>query len=229
MPGVSQNTIIMKQLIFFLFSLSAILFISCQNKCQNSQVADLKFSDEELKINPYTGKERLTYFSSANDTIVFQEGDRSSMSQKYLTDPNSPESACRNNYYYGEVNYMYKNSENSFFTITLSYKYTDFYKNDLKKVFLLNIGIKKLDASFYGSFTFGQDTLMNGTSISSDSIVDFQMTKVIGPNTFYEVYELQGQKEGPKDTAWISIVFYSIKQGLVGFQTNNGNVFYSSL
>jgi hypothetical protein len=224
-----QNTIIMKQLLFFLFSLSAILLISCENKCENSQVADLKFSDEDLKINPYIGKERLTYFSSANDTIVFQEGERSSTSQKYLTDPNSPESACRNNYYYGEINSMDKYDENSFFKIILCYEYADFYKNDLKKQFLLQIFIKKLDASYYGSFSFGQDTLMRGTSISSDSIVDFQMTKVIGPKTFYEVYELYGQKQGPKDTAWISTVYYSIQQGLVGFQTNNGNVYFSSL
>ena len=219
----------MKQLLFFLFFLSAILFISCQNKCQNSQVADLKFSDEELKINPYTGKERLTYSSSANDNIVFPEGDRYSIEQKYFTDPNSPESACKNNYYYGETNSMYKNDGNSVFNIILIYNYTDFYRSDLRKRFDLYIFIRKLNASFNGSFIFGQDTLMRDISNNYDSIVDFQMTKVIGPRTFDKVYELYAHNEGAKDTAWIPTVFYSIKQGLVGFKTNNGNIYYSSL
>jgi hypothetical protein len=218
----------MKQLLFFLFFLSAILTISCQNKCQNSQVADLKFSDEELQINPYTGKERLTYLSSVNDSIVFPEGNRYSVEQKYFTDPNSPESACKNNYYYGEINSMYKNDSNSVFNIILSYNYIDYYKNELIKKFVLHIFYKKLNASFNGSFTFGQDTLMRDKLNNYDSIVDFQMTKVIGPRTFYKVYELYAHNEGTHDTAWIPSVFYNIEQGLVGFKTNIGKIYYSS-
>ena len=53
----------------------SLLFFGCK-KCVQTQIAYLKFTQDELKIDPYSGKEHLRFIGSSGDTVVFQNGSR---------------------------------------------------------------------------------------------------------------------------------------------------------
>jgi hypothetical protein len=205
-------------------------FSGCK-KCVQNQIADLKFTQDELKIDPYTGNELLTFIGSSGDTVLFHNGSRlNSHLRIYQYDYETAKldhDGCQGDYFEIDQDQMmmYDDTLETHLYIFLNFQYS-WSSPSNEKIFKLSFGqSKQLFIYFNGSFKFNVDTLLNITMTSQyykDSIIAFHPIWKSGPNTFNNVYELYSHQPDNRYTPWISIAYYSINEGLLGFKTTSG-------
>jgi hypothetical protein len=206
-------------------------------KCDQQLVATLKFTPEELRINPYSCTEVLHFKSIDGQTVYFPKGVRQTECReihKYDYETAKLDyHGCQGDYYITDYNWMVKTDSlsNSRFDINLSFRFTlDKPTSDMG--FDLYFWIKVPESlCFWGFYNFTSDSILNYYNNYSnldykDSIVTFHPTFELGPTIFYNIYELYCHNPDHRDTTWISTAYYSIKDGLVGFKTNFGKTWY---
>jgi hypothetical protein len=223
----------------YLFLCLPLLFLvtSCHKPCTQAQVADLRLTANDLKINPYSGEEILIYKTLNEDSVYFPSGVRKTESHvSYTYDSESAKldhDGCQGNYFQAQDNWMIKNDSlsDSRLDITLGFRYT-LREPKTDKGFGLYFWIMGPQLlCFWGSYNFQEGALLNYTTASTnpsyrDSIVSYNPVISIGPKEFYNVYELYCQNPDDRDTAWISIAYYNLTDGLVGFKTTYGKTWY---
>jgi hypothetical protein len=214
-----------------MFGLVLAVASGCEN-CEQHQVADLKFTWDDLRINPYDGHESLTFTTKGGDSVVFPKGERKTeQSTNYQIDYETAKNyhnGCQGDYYISDFNWMVKHTteSNSRLDINLGFRYS--FKDPADdKAFNLYFWIKAPQLlCFSGEYNFKEDTLLNykGFSYASakDSIVTFHPVWTPGSKVFQDVYELYCHNPDTRDSAWISTAFYSVEKGLVGFRTTYG-------
>jgi hypothetical protein len=222
--------IVMRSAIILLILIINVQFTGCK-KCVQNQRADLQFTQDELKIDPYTGNEILTFIGSSGDTVLIHNGSRfTSHIRVYQYDFETAKldhDGCQGDYF--EVDnhqmMMYDDTLKTFLYIFLNFKYSWTNPSDEMFFELLFGQSKDLFIFFDGRFKFNVDTLLNiqtNNQYYKDSIIAFHPIWESGSNIFYNVYELYGHQPDTRYTPWISIAYYSIKEGLLGFKTTNG-------
>ena len=212
------------------------IFSQCK-RCEPNQVGSFTFTQDELRINPYSGNEILIFKELNGYTIYFPPGVRKTENWRgYEYDYETAKiyhNGCQGDFYDSQNDWMEKidSSDKSRFDITLQFRYT-MNKPSYDKGFMMYFWIKvpKLYC-FLGHFNFEVDTLLNyknksSSSYSSDSVVAFHTTWEVGPKVFNNVYELFCKNPDSRDTAWISTAYYCLKEGLVGFKTTFGRTWY---
>jgi hypothetical protein len=197
-------------------------FNSC-HKCQGKQYATQTFSQQELEVIPYTGKEKLIFKNSNNDSIVFIGVDRiSGQSNQFSNDPNGDDAMkydCFGDYYFSEFNsttFRY-NPKNRTFWVSLMFS-NMFRTGNLEKLIVFNISSLNPTVSYSGeSFCFSSDSIFNSTSFPYNKVIAYYDSYQLG-NIFYQrVYKL-GCKSG-------NYLFYTMEDGLVGFVSAEYNLY----
>jgi hypothetical protein len=206
---------------FYLLAVGTILMVgfnSC-HKCQEKQYTTQTFSQQELKINPYTGKEKLIFTNSTKDSILFIGVDRKSgQSKQFSNDPNGDDAMkydCFGDFYFSEFNsttFRY-NPENRTFEVSLGFS-NMFRTGNLEKLIVFNLSSLNPTISYsYESFCFSADSIFNSLNFPYNKVIAYYDSYQLG-NIFYQrVYKL-GCKSG-------NYLFYTIKDGLVGFVTTD--------
>ena len=225
----------MKKVIYLsLFVIVSLSFSSCK-KCVQNKVIDLKFTQDELRIDPYSGNERLVFIGSTGDSVLFHNGSRLNnhnvIYQYSYETAKVDNNGCQGDYFGADDDQMmmFDDTLKSNLYIFLNFLYSlEIPTSD--KLFELAFGYNKQPLYYFeGKFKFNVDTLMNIKTTNlyyKDSIVAFHPTWKPGPNLFFNVYELYSHKPDPRETEWISTAYYSIKEGLVGFKTTFGTTWY---
>lgn len=217
----------------FLFGLVVFsFFISCRKEeCHPTQLADLRFTEIDLKMDPYTGSDSLTFISETGSgfslTEFYRERKRDANYEIDYEEAKIYHDGCRGDFFYSEYDWMSKYDSLSdsrlviqlFFNNILEhpgvYKYLNlfFYTHDPKLI------------CFDARFIFSNDTIYNFPDphyVIRDSVRAFHQEIAILGKSFSNVYELSCSNPDHRDTAWISTAYYSVAKGLVGFKTTYG-------
>jgi hypothetical protein len=218
-------------LISVVIGLLIVLCTSCY-KCAQNQTANLSFTPNDLRINPYTGFETLIFKNLYGDSIVFSHGKRET--EQYTQYQYDYETAkldhhgCQGDYFTAQKNwtvFQTNSVENgSNLDINLYFIYT-LYNPASGKMINLFFFHGKDNSGFDGDFLFDNDTLYN-YNINHDSIVAYHNVLTLGPKQYTNVYELYCHNGDPRNQEWFSIAYYSMKTGFCGFRSNFGAVWY---
>ena len=226
-----DNVISMKKTIsILLLSILAIQILnSCQKNCQSNLLGSVRFSQTDLNIIPYKGNEQLTYIASSGHKITFNGGNRishyGSEGDEYVEFPKSDD-YCPGNYYYTETNEIDFNGTVSGSWINFDMGMTTPFTSPVKKH--IGILITVLD-SIYWVFdnTYRFDSLKLYDFSPPYGIIPANESVSIGSKVFYNVYVLQsGMYLHSKTVGNLETVFYSITEGIVGFQNEYGKTWY---
>ncbi|MFZ4523168.1 MAG: hypothetical protein ACOYNC_15765 [Bacteroidales bacterium] len=208
---------------FFIAIFMLCLLTGCTKPCKQSQVANFTFTQDDLGINPYSGQESLLFMNQFGDSCVFPKGNRGNKGEvTYEIDYETAKeyyNHCQGDYFYHEYNFWetHNTANNSRLDIYLSFAYT--FSNPVSdKLFTTYLILgDPADYNFHGTFKFNHSNLFNYTppgSYLEDSIVSYHDSLLIGTRYFQNVYELFSHNS--------TIAFYSIKDGIVGFNTTDG-------
>lgn len=203
-----------------------LLALSGCYKCEQQELASLHFTQEELRIIPYTSQQDLIFVSQSGDSVAFISTIRMNQYLKFYKYKNDTilgdKHGCLGDYYCADVNGFYS-SEVDHLQIQLSFLYRIDDPNSEKGInILIGFDIGKyppIPLIFYGSYKFEVDTLLNDPT-SPDSIASYYQNLSIGGVNYHGVYELYCEIRDPRYPEWISTAYYSITDGLLGFRTN---------
>jgi hypothetical protein len=215
---------------FFCVFFISLLLDCTKEKCNQQEIANLKFTPGDRAIIPYSGNETLTFKNYFGDSIVFEKGSKkitSNVDYQYTRHEALAFNDCQGNYityeqdeldFYSSVGYGYLQiilSNSCSFADPKSGKYI---------VFNFFLG-DSVNLHFDAIFQFSNDTLFDYPN-KNDSIVAYHYQITIGPKTYSDVYELYQNNINPEYNDWYKTAFYSTIDGLVGLRTNYGKLWY---
>jgi len=210
----------------------SLVLSNCKKSCEQNQVVDLKFSQEDLKINSYSGNEVLIFKNLSGDSLAFNKGMR--YHEPYIRYKIDYEEAklyhngCQGDYFNAEQNetifWALAYDSTTKLSITLSFLYS-FDNPTYKKSINLFFFHARDKSAFDASFEFRNGSLYNLAG-KSDSIVTYHNQLTLGTKTFSGVYELYCPNGDPRNPEWFRIAYYSITEGYLGFLSNLGQLWY---
>ena len=217
--------------VFILF-LQLLCIAGC-HKCNQVELPTLKFSTKDREINPYTGNEILSFKEIGDDSLKYQCEGRKYLSTLYQQNDQTyvGNHGCPGDYYWSD-------EDNTKFTV---YGGTTI-AIDLRLFFSYYFAVEKVektmclflntnDASiqpFTAYVSFEEDTLMNGDSLiysQSGRISGYYHHLQLGLNFFDSVYEIR-QYIIPNNKDFLEFVYYNFTEGIVGFKSNQGKLWY---
>jgi hypothetical protein len=167
-------------------------------------------SEKDLTLIPYTSKSKLIFKSNLADSMVYTVDTitKNVFSNGFpIMDP----SECSTTYDYEDYDIKFKGTTTS----------------ESIQLGLLHIP----DLTFILSMSFApNDSIVNfnaASSIINDSIPgNYYQTLQIGLKTFLYVHELTSMSKKNSSSHSIQFVYYTTKQGIVGFKSNDGRTWY---
>ena len=223
-----QRSLIILSLGFFLA-----LLVSCRkkdNSSSGSSLGSFTFTKSDLAILPYPTADTLIFKSTDGDSIIFRYSGRNSTTKTYYQYSDNP-SGYQGNFYTCELNSSGFISPNSDYLIFNLHYLNPFLGNAGIKYF--NIGVANNNSgscNFSADFRFETDTLISyipdSSFIRGGYVNALHSTLVIGPRLFENVYELSGPNSISYCAVSFSRVYYSIKEGIVGFTLNTGKTWF---
>jgi hypothetical protein len=194
------------------------------------------FTTDELAINPYITNKILIFRNTTNDSIIFSKVSRSrEKGTVYMYDSERARidnDNCQGDYFISEKDFTFMRGSdtNAYISINLGFLYSftnpTFDKYMFFEMYFPDEGVM----NFTAFFRFTADTIYNypfDNQNYEDSVVTLHSQISIGPKYFQNVYELYcNNSPDPRYNDWISIVYYSIKEGVVGCRTNLGKIWY---
>lgn len=224
----------MKYSAIIIFFTLLVILSSCKkdrgnSPCNDTKLGTFKFSDSELKIIPYNIGDQIVFKSSVFDSIIYdfdEEFGGISIDKEFSTYA----SECKGRYYEHEYKCLiFKNKymDNLIFFISFSNPFMDTIitkrisiqiKNDIPS-----------NGCFHGSYCFQTDTIFNHHDTIYQrlgTVKKFHNSIELGPKTFLNVYELNGIDQYQIFDNYITELFYSINEGVVGYKLNNGKAYY---
>jgi hypothetical protein len=208
---------------FFVISCISLYFFSC-NGCHEYQSGKYNFTREELQINPYNGHEVVIFQNLSNDSLHFSAGERTSEIIRIY--PNQ-EDECKNNYHVLEVNkiVLSSNSNSWQFSISLA-PIPTMTINLYDKSIGFDVSIpgqsKKTQSS--AALMFEHDTITG--YYENYSNLGFHPSLTLGSKSFIDVYEIELFRSDMTVEKWVNKIYYTIKQGIVGFSTDQNELWY---
>ena len=200
---------------------------ACKDKCESNDLGTVKFTDEDLKIVPYKGTETLTFKDSLGNSLTYGGGGR--LSEFFINHENPSDYECPGNYFYSENNTL-KFIQGSYVNIQIILsmdKGSLFFKNINKYIsFLIEYQEGSIHWVFYNR-VFNFDALKINNSLDTTVHILHKDSLLIGPKKFLSVYQLN-QKNAPSGAKNLQYVYYTIKEGIVGFKTEDKHSWYLS-
>jgi hypothetical protein len=215
-----RKRIIFSTVVFGLFNF---LLTNC---CDSKLINEYTFSPADLKVNPYTGKETLIFNNVGGTSLTFASGSRNSSTETLYKDLSlNEEKKCKGDYFQSEVNvtsFTSTDNELQIKVILYFYPFTD--NSTAKKAIGIMADNIHVNSGFGGRDAyFDEDTIYNHGPSVSDSSYIYHDSINLGPKSFTHVYEFNLQASA---LATIDMVYYSIAEGIVGFDTRNQGIFY---
>ena len=217
--------------ICFLLILISALIIGCHKQCVENQIKELKFSKEDLSVNPYDSSEKLVFKSPTGDSIILSGGFRQSeintIHKIDFEEAFTYYNGCQGDYFTSEHNYMslHDSSVNtSGIHIELYFHYAFNNPTDDKGIWFIFSQGEHI-SSFYGRYLFNHDSLFNEKG-RWDSIVAFHKQINIGSKSFTNIYELYSHNPDSQNSEWFKTAYYSIQKGFCGVRSNFGTLWY---
>jgi len=205
------------------------IFISCQKNCESNLLGSVRFSQTDLNIIPYQGNEQLIYISSSGSQIIFNGGNRVSHygtdGDQWVEFPGSDD-YCPGNFYYTERNGIkfYATVSGSWMGFEMGM--TDPFNNPVKKYFGISVTVLDSIYWYFGS-SYRFDSLNLYDVKPPYEIICANDSVLIGSKVFYNVYVFQTGSDYHYPTVGnLKTVFYSLSQGIVGFQNENGKTWH---
>ena len=202
------------------------VIIALTNCCSSHMRADLHFTQSDLNINPYKGSEQLVFRSLTGESFnIAIRGRYKNGSDMYGYKDYSDKNKCKGDYYYTERDETgFSNVGSWLFSIILSFDYT--LNNQVyDKSIEFMVDLKNGAPASYSEAHFNSDTIYDKYP-SRDSVYIFHKSITLGPKSFENVYELFLYRSLNLDGEWATTLYYTIKEGIVGFNTDLGNKWY---
>jgi hypothetical protein len=210
---------------------NSLLIITSCKKCHENELSSVQFSQTELNMIPYKGNETLIFKSTTEPSLSYYGTERTTQSAIYYEDlKNMEETHCKGTYYYTQQSWIDFRSTNGGYDLTIQMYFTNLFDSGFINgicILGLNLNIDSI-RNFSGHYVFKSDTLYNGkyTAGLGTLIKGFYPSIQLGQKLFYNVYEMGGDYGSPNTTEWISSVYYCFSNGLIGFCTNKGKLWY---
>ena len=203
----------------------SLYFFSC-NGCHEYQSGKYNFTHEELQINPYNGHEVILFQNPSGDSLHLSAGERKSEIIRIY--PNQ-EDECKNNYHVLEINNIVLSSNgNSWqFSITLAPIPTTTINGYNKSIgFSVSIPGQSKKTQSSASLMFEYDTI-TGYEYNYSELF-FHPSLTLGSKSFTDVYEIKLFRSDMTVEKWVDKIYYTIKLGIIGFSTNQNELWYLS-
>lgn len=210
---------------------SFLIFTSCK-KCHEHELSSVQFSQSELNMIPYNGNETLIFKSETEPSLSYFGTERTTQSGIDYEDLKyTEETHCKGTYYFTQASWIDFRSSNGDYDLRTGMYFTNLFDSGfIENIFYLSLD-PKIDSikHYIGQYVFTSDTLYNGKynlDGAGTMIKGFHSAIQLGQKLYYNVYELDGDYGSPNNTEWISSVYYCFSNGLVGFRTNKGRLWY---
>ena len=196
--------------------------------CDSHMIEDLRFSTSDLTINPYVENNQLSLIDQTGNSFLVTIQSRSrNVGQIYPYHDYDNPNKCKGNYFNSERDETNTISTGPwYFQITLSFDYS--FNNP---VYDKSIEIDVIHPKAYSvsSMTFSL-AHFNGDTIfakhpSFDTVYIYHDSLTLGPRTYFKVYEFVLHSSLRNDE-WATNLYYTIKEGVIGFNTNTGKKWY---
>jgi hypothetical protein len=213
--------------IFILFFLSGtvclFLFTEC-HQCKGKTYPSETFSQEDLNINPYSGKETLNFIDSTNDSIIIFLGKQRGTTVMFQYSNDGDGDEVQIYHCYGDNcnsdwnSTIFGSPSEGYFELDLTFS-NKFRTGSLDKLITFTIVCPNPSVSYeYETFCFNTDTIYNGPTYPQDKVIGLINSLKLGNMTYNKVYKLRCSSG--------NYLYYSIKDGLVGFLTKNSTLFF---
>lgn len=220
------------KILFSFYCFCCIVSLSNCNKekCNQNEIANLTFTNEDRSIIPYTGNETLIFKNTLGDSIVFEKGLKqisSNVEYQYTRHEALGNNDCQGDYITSEKDEIefHASFGKGSLRIYFSNSYSFDHQISIKYIDFILMPTDTLELAFLARFEFSNDTLFNYPN-SKDSIVAYHNQITIGPKSFSDVYELYTCYIPLESPEWYKTAFYSTKDGLIGLRTNYGRLLY---
>lgn len=186
------------------------------------------FTENDLKIVPYTGLETLIFKDSVGDSLTMQKayktGRFSLYNNKYY-EHYFDEGECVPNFYFVERNFTAFCNKDTTAHIETDIYIDNPFADSLKKHIAIEVSFQDSQHWYFsGSFFFNSNALYDREPQES-FIVQYNDSLIIGSKVFKKVYTLQQLKD-PYGLKNLQYVYYSLIDGVVGFKTKDGHLLF---
>ena len=220
---------------FKLYSIFLVfLLLSCKKKDTStdtgSNLGSFNFTAAELAILPYPTTDTVVFKSSTGDSIIFKYQGRKSIMDTDFQYPGNPE-GTKGNYYLTEENSSGFSSANADYLIFNLHFSDPFKEKSGIKYFDMGVVVENSgNCSWITEFRFNADSIISylpGTGFTAGGYVNAVYTKMkLGPHEFQNVYQLIGPSFTHYCPVYLSAVYYTKAEGIVGFTKNTGKSWY---
>lgn len=209
--------------------------VSCKKKDKNSsnenKIGSFSFTQNELKIVPYPTGDTLVFKSPTENSVILIFLGRSTHMEQCFENPQLPVGS-RGDYYDYECNCTGFKTPDSCLTSILMTCVNPSQMHGEYKIVSFSLYIDtSLQCNFHCPCRFNQDTLLNyydSSLLTLGYVKAFHYNITLGSKLFNSVYELIGESREHFCSEFLSTLFYSFHDGIVGFQTNTGKLWYLS-
>ena len=196
--------------------------------CDSHMIEDLHFSTNDLTINPYSKNDQLFFRDQTGNTFTITILSRNrNVGQIYPYHDYSDPNKCKGNYFNSERDETSTTSTGPwYFTLTLSFDYS-FNNPVYDKSITIAVNhpaAYNVTSISYSLAHFNGDTIY-GNYPSIDTVFIYHNSITLGPKSYYNVYEFISHYSNHNDE-WATNLYYTIKEGIVGFNTNLGKKWY---
>ena len=226
-----------QRLIGLFLVLSVFPFVQC-HQCHDEELSSMAFSQDDIKINPYSDSDTIKFISSSNDSIILY-GSRKT--EKEVIHENTNESDelalyhCLGQWYYSQINSTIFSDSNDFISIRIFLSLPDIFHDSLysKTITFIISPPDKSAAQFDGIYQFENDSFSTlGNPEVNGKIEGYQDTLTLGQKTFYNIYKFYNIPDSytqSKYSDWVERIYYSIKEGIVGFSLKSGKYYVENI
>jgi len=220
----------MKKLALLLFLLLCLfVFIQCKKECQSKKVGDIRFTQTDLSIVPFNGNENIVFIDSISDSISYKGTIRKSDYNFYKIYENHVESEedCPGDWYNIENNYTRFAGEINDFDMWFDLNIGgDAFFGSIKKFIFVRVHfIKDYQEWYFGCRYAFDDLKLYDLSPTDNILLTYNDSLNIGPEKFYNVYTFN-QIDKPSSKENLQFVYYTVSEGVIGFKTDSGHLWY---
>lgn len=186
--------------------------------CKRELIDEIKFTSNDLKVNPYQGNEVLKFSDDNNNTITYT-GQYRNITTKKLDDCIE----CCEDYY--NIDWV----ENTFFT-------SDYMESNLQVNIVMNFDIytkERRPSIFFAWHYYEIKPYVTGTTFIELPIESMEETAIefgiyrdsikLRDRIFYDIYAAPGQTTY-SERLHGDTLYYSISEGIIGLKFSDGNL-----
>ena len=200
--------------------IGVVLLCGCE-RCVMKELPSQNFTDEELHMVPYLKGDTLIFrCEETNETSKYRVIDKISAYEKFSRgNPHDKYSLyCTGDWYYSQHLITSFDIKNCGIELNIS---NSFEVGNISRILSIYFSIPNdiVILQFYGRYKIGPDTIMTGTN----QVYAYHDSLTLNGTRSINVYELTRVSDTARPD-YLKTAFYSLNQGLVGFLTNNGNM-----